>query len=297
MQLVIDSGADLSPEQQAAMGTFHTVPLFVTLDGETYRSGADIDSQEFFALLEETDGLPVTAQPSPIDFANMFRKLAATDPDILCVLMSSGLSGTVGSARAALPMAPEANITLVDTKTVSGATGWQAEAAGRAIRAGWELPRILELLRKVHAVTTACYTIETLRYLGPGGRITAGQAFFVSLFNIKPVIRIDYGAGRLHAVGAGDQCGARDPPDGGIDRRAGGRGGGFADADHSWQQSVGGGAPARGGRTSLHLHLVAHLSDGSGAGGALRPLHGRFDLRPIEGLPGVTLSRVAQKAR
>lgn len=191
MHLIIDSGADFSPEQRVEMCAFHRVPLFVTLDGKTYRSGVDIQSKEFFELLAKTNSLPVTAQPSPIDFVNVFRKLLPASPDMLCVLMSSGLSGTVASATTAATMVPNAHVTIVDTKTVSGATGWQVEAAGRAIRAGWTLPQILELLEKVRAATDGCYTLETMRYLVPGGRITSGQAFLATLLNIKPIISID----------------------------------------------------------------------------------------------------------
>src|SRR5690606_40465811 len=65
--------------------------------------------------------------PSAGEFAEIYREIARTDPDILSVHISSGLSGTVNSARQAAEMVQEANITVFDTMTLSGAEGWQVE--------------------------------------------------------------------------------------------------------------------------------------------------------------------------
>src|SRR5690606_9619448 len=74
--------------------------------------------------------------PSAGEFAEISREIARTDPDIPSVHISAGLSGTVNSARQAAEMVQEANITVFDTMTLSGAEGWQVEAAGRAAKAG-----------------------------------------------------------------------------------------------------------------------------------------------------------------
>ncbi|MEN6479769.1 MAG: DegV family protein, partial [Anaerolineales bacterium] len=68
MQIVSDRGMDLDPEQLSGI-TIHQVPLRITLNGKSYRSGEDISPEEFFRLLSETDGYPTTSQPSPGDFA------------------------------------------------------------------------------------------------------------------------------------------------------------------------------------------------------------------------------------
>jgi hypothetical protein len=93
------------------------VPLVVNLEGQSYREGVDITTDAFYQRLAETNALPTTSQPSPGDFASVYRDLAADDPDILSIHMSSGLSGTFNSARTAAETVPEAKVTLVDTKT------------------------------------------------------------------------------------------------------------------------------------------------------------------------------------
>ncbi len=192
MQIVTDSGTDLrlAPEQMAGLA-LHVVPLAVTLDNRTYREGLDIQPHEFYRLLEATESLPVTSQPSAGEFAETYRRLAATDPEILSVHISSGLSGTVNSAQAGANQVPEAHVTIVDTKTLSAPAGWQVEAAARGARAGWPRERILELMARIGAATDCCYTLNDLKYLIHGGRISHMKGLMASLLNIKPIIGVE----------------------------------------------------------------------------------------------------------
>jgi len=192
MQIVTDSGVDiLLPQEQLAELNIHVVPLVVTLDGKSYREDVDIQPAEFYSLLAETDSLPITSQPSAGDFAETYRRLAATDPDILSIHMTSGLSGTFNSAQTGASMVPEANITLVDTKTLSAAAGWQVEAAARAAKAGWSVEQILELIERVGAASESAYTLKELKYLIHGGRISHMKGLIASLLNLKPMIGVE----------------------------------------------------------------------------------------------------------
>jgi DegV family protein with EDD domain len=190
MKIVSDSGMDMSPEQMQGLD-MRLVPLKFTLEGKTYRSGVDIQPDEFYQLLASTESFPTTSQPSPGDIASVYRELAATDPDILSVHISSGLSGTVNSAKSAAAMVPEANVTIWDTKTLSGAEGWQVEAAARAAKAGWPKDKILELLERVRSVTDTLYTLATLKYLIHGGRINHIAGLLAQVLNIKPLIGVE----------------------------------------------------------------------------------------------------------
>lgn len=192
MQIVTDSGTDLglSPEQLDALG-IRVVPLVVTLDGESYREGLDIEPDRFYTLLAATDSLPTTSQPSAGDFAAVYREIAATDPDILSIHMSSGLSGTYEAAQAGAQLVPEATVTPVDTKTLSAASGWQVEAAARAAKTGWSSERILNLIQGIGAATESIYTLKDLQYLIHGGRISHMKGLVASLLNIKPLIGVE----------------------------------------------------------------------------------------------------------
>lgn len=192
MQIVTDSGADLclSPGQLAELGV-HIVPLVVTLEDRSYREDVDIQPEAFYRLLAATDSLPTTSQPSAGDFAETYRRLAATDPDILSIHISLGLSGTINAARAGAELVPEANVTHFDTKTLSAVTGWQVEAAARAVRAGWSKEQILALLERIGAASDSLFTLKELGYLIHGGRISHMKGLIASALNIKPLIGVE----------------------------------------------------------------------------------------------------------
>jgi len=192
MKIVTDSGTDvhLPPEQLAELN-IHVIPLVVTLEGKTYREGVDIETKEFYRLLTATESLPSTSQPSSGDFAALYRKLAQEDPEILSIHISSGLSGTVDSARLGASQVPEANVTIVDTKTLSAAAGWQVEAAARCAKAGWSKEKILQVLERIKNVSDSIYTLSDLKYLIHGGRISHMKGLIASILNIKPIIGVE----------------------------------------------------------------------------------------------------------
>ncbi len=200
MHIVSDRGMDMSPEQMEGL-TIHQAPLLIELDGKTYISGVDIQSDEFYDLLPKAKGMPTTSLPSPGEFAEIFRELAKTDPEILCVHISSGLSATYNSAREGAKLVPEANVTFFDTLTLSGAEGWHVEAAARAAKAGWAMPQILELLAKVRAATDTIYTLPDLKYLIHGGRISHIKGLLASVLNIKPIIGVSKEDGKYYQRG------------------------------------------------------------------------------------------------
>ena len=206
MQIVTDSGTDvcLFPEQMAELN-IHVVPLVVTLDDKSYREGVDIQPDAFYRLLAATGSFPTTSQPSVGDFAETYRRLVGgeppIDPDILSIHMSSGLSGTFNAAKAGAELVPEANVTVVDTKTLSAAAGWQVVAAARAVQAGWSKERILPMLERIGAASDSAYTLKELKYLIHGGRISHMKGLIASLLNIKPLIGVEKVGGTYVQLG------------------------------------------------------------------------------------------------
>ncbi len=201
-QIVTDSGADLIlPAGRTEKLNFHVVPLSVTLEDQTYREGVDIQPADFYELLAGTDALPVTSQPSAGDFAEIYRRVGSEDPEILSIHISSGLSGTVNAARAGATMVPEVDVTVIDTKTLSAASGWQVDAALRGARAGWEKERILALMEQVSRASDSLYTLKELRYLIHGGRISHIKGLVASILNIKPLMGVEKEGGTYVQLG------------------------------------------------------------------------------------------------
>jgi len=199
MKIVSDRGMDMASEQMKGLD-IHLVPLTLTLDGKTYRSGVDIEPAEFYRLLAGTESFPTTSQPSAGEFAEVYRRLAATDPEILSIHISSGLSGTLNAARAGAALVPEARVTFIDTKTLSGAEGWQVEAAARALKAGWSLEKILPLVERVREATDTLYTLGTLKYLIHGGRISHLKGLMAQVLDLKPIIGVEKVEGKYASI-------------------------------------------------------------------------------------------------
>jgi len=199
MKIVTDSGCDLTKEQCQELDVT-MLPLKVQLGERTYLSGVDLTAEEFYELLDQTEQMPLTSTPSVGDFAETYQRLAETDPEILSIHISSGLSGTSNAARVAASQS-KASVTVIDTLTLSSGTGWQVEAAARAVKAGWDKEQILKMLKQIQAATSAYFTLPDLKYLIAGGRISHLKGLLASLLGIKPIIEVNKTDGKYYDIG------------------------------------------------------------------------------------------------
>lgn len=189
MKIVTDCAADMSAEELEQLNVIQA-PLFIQFpEGEM--NSADISADDFYNHLEAMrPAIPTTAQPSGGIFADLYRGLA--DKEILSIHISSGLSGTINSARdGGEQVKPEIQVSYWDTLTLSGGERFQVMAAALASRANWALHSIQERLGKIREKTEVIYTLDTLEYLARGGRIGRVKAMAGALLNLKPVIRVD----------------------------------------------------------------------------------------------------------
>jgi DegV family protein with EDD domain len=193
IKILTDSTADLTPELQERYG-IHVIPLFVTINGRTYvDDGVDIGRREFYSKLRATSKLPITSQPSVGDFQKVFRELTADGSEVLCLTISSQMSGTYVSAKAAADSMPEARIHLMDSRQVSVALGQMAIRAAREVAAGRSAAEVLQILDKMADSAGIVFLVETLEYLHKGGRIGAASVLVGTLLNIKPILTIKKG--------------------------------------------------------------------------------------------------------
>ncbi|HSL28330.1 MAG TPA: DegV family protein [Anaerolineales bacterium] len=191
MKIVTDSAADMSAEELEQLNVIQA-PLFIQFpEGEI--SSSNISADDFYNRLEAMrPAVPTTAQPSSGIFAELYRSVAEREKEILSIHISSGLSGTINSARDGGEQArPHAEVHYWDTLTLSGGQRFQVMAAALAAKANWTLHAIQERLEKIREKTEVIYTLDTLEYLARGGRIGRVKAMAGALLNLKPVIRVD----------------------------------------------------------------------------------------------------------
>lgn len=200
MRIVTDSAANLTAQERDDWDVT-VAPLTIQFPEEEIQSSA-ITPDDFYQRLKAMKPeIPTTALPSAGYFEELFRNLSKDGEEILAIHISSGLSGTLDSARLGAEGAGEADVVTFDSKTLSGGQRFQVLAASLADRAGWGRARILERLRDIRENTEVIYSLETLEYLERGGRIGRVQSLVSSLLNIKPVIHVDRSDGKYSTVG------------------------------------------------------------------------------------------------
>jgi DegV family protein with EDD domain len=199
MRIVTDCAADIPAGERIELGIIEA-PLYIQFpDGEV--NSADLTPDEFYDRLEAMHpNIPSTAQPSSGIFAEIYHKIAGA-AQVISIHVSSGLSGTINSARMGAEQIKEKAVNVVDSMTLSGGERFQVLAAVKAAKKGWSIDAILERLDKIRQNTEVIYTLETLEYLARGGRIGRVQALLGSVLKLKPIIHVDKVDGKYSTVG------------------------------------------------------------------------------------------------
>jgi DegV family protein with EDD domain len=169
-------------------------PQVLIFGEETLEDRVDIQPSEFYERLETDPLHPTTSQVTPASFQKMFGKLLDEGYDILAVLVSPKLSGTVESANQVKEMYPDAAIEVFNSESVAMGLGWQALMAARAAKEGATLAECKEVAEKAKPMTGVVFAVDTLEYLHRGGRIGGGAKFLGTALNFKPILEIRDGA-------------------------------------------------------------------------------------------------------
>ncbi len=190
IRILTDSGADLPPALQGHPRV-EIIPLKVVTPERTYLDRVELTTEEFLHLLETSDTLPTTSQPSAGEFVTKYKEmLDGGATGILSLHISSKLSGTISSAYAALEELPDAPITIFDSLSVSAGIGLLVQQAVKALDEGKSLDEVLQQLEAMRDGSTIGFVVDTLEYLHKGGRIGKGSALMGSILNVKPVLAI-----------------------------------------------------------------------------------------------------------
>ena len=189
--IVTDSTSTI-PKELLEGYDVHIGPQVVIWEGKTFRDGIEISPHEFYERLEVTpkDNMPTTSQCTFATFHQIFQDLHAQGKDILCILISNKLSGTIGSANQARDEMPEANIEIVDSLSAAMGLGFQVLEAAKAAKAGATLAECKAIAEGNVSKTGVILTPETLEFLHRGGRIGGGAKFLATALNIKPVLEL-----------------------------------------------------------------------------------------------------------
>lgn len=197
--LVTDSTVSM-PDALVKQYELHIVPQELIWGDKTYLDRIDITPNEFYRRLANTKVMPTTSQATPKTFHEIYSRLLDQGYEILTVVVSCDLSGTLTSAVQARDGFPGAPVEIVDSRTTAMAMGALVIEAARLAEKGASLQECKQWVERNTGNTGLVFTPETLEFLHRGGRIGGGKRLLGTALNIKPILELCNG--KIEAVGS-----------------------------------------------------------------------------------------------
>ena len=196
IQIITDAGADLTKEQQLTYG-IDVIPIKIITGEKEYLSGIDMFSDEIYSLLESTNEIPKTSQPTTLEIYDIFKKHIDAGKEILVISLSSCASGTFNNMNLAKSMIleekPDAVIELLDSQRFAYIYGAAAIRASKLAKEGKSIEEVkqgaIDFMEKYDVV----FIPQSLTYLEKGGRINKASLVFGNLLDIVPVLSLRNG--------------------------------------------------------------------------------------------------------
>ncbi len=188
---VTDSTAYI-PDDLVKQYSITVAPQVLIWGDETFRDGVDIQPDEFYARLKTAKVMPTTSQVSAHTMQEIFQGLLDKGFDVLAILISAKLSGTMQSAlqaHQALGRAAD-KVHIVDSNSTAMAMGFQVLTAARAAAQGASLRDCVALAEKSRDYVGVYFAVDTLEFLHRGGRIGGATRFIGSALNMKPILEL-----------------------------------------------------------------------------------------------------------
>lgn len=185
--IVTDSNSGITQSQSKELG-IKVIPMPFFIDGKQYFEDIDLSQEEFYVkLLEDAD--ISTSQPSVGEFSDAFDEVLKEYDELVFIPMSSGLSGTCQTATM-LAEDYEGKVQVVNNQRISVTMRQSVIDAIELVKRGKSAAQVKEILEK-HKMESSIYiTLDTLKYLKKGGRITPAAAAIGTMLKLNPVLQI-----------------------------------------------------------------------------------------------------------
>ena len=192
IRVVTDSTSDILPDEARRLGV-DVVPLTVRFGDEQFRDGVDLGPDEFYRRLPTATVQPSTSQPTPEQFAEVYRRHVDAGDTVLSIHISAALSGTLQSATLAAQDLPRGAVRVVDSTTVSAGMQFLVRAALSDVEEGCDLDELERRVVSRRERVAVHVLLDTLTYLQRGGRIGRAQGLVGGILNVKPLLGVRNG--------------------------------------------------------------------------------------------------------
>ena len=204
IKIITDSTSDIDLKYAQELNV-EVVPLKVIIDGKEYKDRIDLQPEEFYDLLVNSQTLPSTSQPSPQDFVDLYETAKNNNDSVIVITLSSVISGTYQSANLAKDLVDYDDIYVIDSL---GTTQMQRLLVLRAVafrNEGMNAKDLYTFLEAYkHRIRLFAF-VDTLEYLYKGGRLSRTAATAGTLLKFKPIIGFDEGKLDVFAKARGTQ--------------------------------------------------------------------------------------------
>lgn len=187
VKIIVDSTVDLTPD---AKERIKAVPLAVRFGDQEFQDGVTITAEQFYEMLVKSEELPTTSQPTPALFEDAYQEAVDAGHEVVCITISSRLSGTYQSATIAAEEFP-GKVFVLDSRTAAIGAGVLAQYALQLADQGMGAEEILHCLIEKRKQVRLYFMVDTLEYLKKGGRLSSAVAVVGGLLNIKPILHVD----------------------------------------------------------------------------------------------------------
>ena len=192
IRFLVDTSSDYTVDEIKEKG-MELVPLHITLGEADYRDGYDLTKDRFYELLISNEEFPKTSQPTPQDFVDIFEDAQEKGDELICILLSSKLSGTFQSATLAKSIVEYDNIHLVDSMGATHMIRIMADYGQELANAGKNAEEIVAELNAMKSRIKVLAVVDTLEYLCKGGRVSKTTAAIGEMAKVKPMITVANG--------------------------------------------------------------------------------------------------------
>ena len=202
IRIITDSSADFD-RATAKRRQVEIISMAVQFGNASFLDGKTITNDVFYTLLKEGRENPTTSQPTPAEFLRVFEEAKAAGDQVVAVLISSVLSGTVQSAQIAKGMCEYEDIYIVDRRSATAGIQILVNLACKLRDSGLPAPGIAQELERLKGRIRIFAVLDTLEYLRRSGRLSGFQAGLGAMTKLKPVITVRDGAVSIAAKAFG----------------------------------------------------------------------------------------------
>ena len=192
IRFLVDTSSDYTVDEVKEKG-MELVPLHITLGEADYRDAYDLTKDGFYELLTSSEEVPKTSQPSPQDFVEAFEEAEEKGDDLICILLSSKLSGTFQSAVLSKDIVEYDKIHLVDSLGATHMIRLMADYGQELVKEGKTAEEIVAALNEMKSKIKVLAVVDTLEYLCKGGRVSRAAAAIGEMAKVKPMITVSEG--------------------------------------------------------------------------------------------------------